>query len=276
MKRTNKRFVVDLTLDDDDHSNEIDIKAQFKSKTQRKIQNQRKRSKKENSEKFIDLSRNFQFEKFENTSNSQFQNMAAAANAAIAQGFHNNFFADKVAEINALHQAIDVDHSHIFVGDPTVWNNLPHAYKVQIIARKFDCSFLFFFFLILIPILAVVRRVNANVSEMVVQTIHSSYVLGRNITLPYLTGAGLIAPIPNVRLSFDFTLSFLYLIHSVEPNASGYCNPSSRCCDNSSRCCNPSSRCCDNSSRCCRNPSSLWNLKSCLNEMKLKCSRFQN
>jgi hypothetical protein len=141
MKRTKE--VVDLTGEDEE--DEIKVKPQGAFQSQSKKKRRKRIGLKENDEKFLNRSfydshfRRRKEDKLHNFHN--FEKMAAAA-AAISHQYAEQLLESHVGDIQVLHQALDVEHTHIPCGDSSIWNQLPNGFKNHFISSQCTNSLL--------------------------------------------------------------------------------------------------------------------------------------
>lgn len=188
MKRKNEIveiIVIDLTLED-----EIDIKSQSTLQSKTKNQRRQKIGLKENAKKFLKRSNtlnDFKVHKLHN-----FEKMAAAAAAnAINHQYAEQLLSNHIADIQLLHQALDVNHTHIPCGDTTEWNNLPNGFKNHFISSKFNKFYYHDYFI-------GVQHYVPNASVSVASALYFSIRGGIVFTIPHLMAIGRIALIPTV------------------------------------------------------------------------------
>jgi hypothetical protein len=90
---------------------------------------------------------------------------------------------------------MDLNRSHIPIGDASMWTNLPQVFRTKFAQRKY------YFFFFLNPLSIEVRQHCADASEAVVQVVFCGILDSRNITVPCLVGFGRLAPIQPVSVT---------------------------------------------------------------------------
>jgi hypothetical protein len=139
-KKENKILVIDLTSIEDEVETKSHLALQSKLNKHR---TKRREELKENAEKFLEsfddpgVSVDKGSHRFKEHKLHNFQKIGKMANA-INNQYADQLIEDQVAEIQFLHQALDVNHTHIPCGDSTEWANLPNGFKNHFLSSNFN------------------------------------------------------------------------------------------------------------------------------------------